>query len=72
MPYRVNLTTLDNQTTERTEISYDRTPEIGDHILVTVIGYAPTRAKVTAVQKSPQKPAWIATKEVDVVDAQEL
>lgn len=72
MPYRVDLTTLDNRKTDRTEISYDPTPALGDRILVTVRGYSPTRAEVTAVHQRAPKPSWIAGKEVDLVEAQEV
>ena len=52
MAFKVSLTTVSGQKTDRTEIQDEPTPKVGDEILVVYVGDT-AYARVTAVRKGP-------------------
>ena len=71
MPYKVSLTLLGGQRTQRTEICREPTPKVGNIILVS-LGNVSVKAQVMAVRTYPSKSPGIAVETVDDVDAQEM
>ena len=62
MAFKIVLTTLGGQKTDRTEIQDEPTPKVGDRIIVVYVGDS-AYARVTAVRKGPF---------LDEVEAQEM